>query len=200
VTFSLKRRKVKNYFIKGDLAKNSHILVPTRLTFCFIKKNVLTILHRGESMKTKYIIFNVFLLSVLISSNCFAQNINVHKYIGKTKAEVIKKYGNPVHQDNSNSAMLCMFYKSNSGSIIFVSDKDGVYQAEATETYAKEKDARNSIDAFISGSISDGFEVDSVTTSDFRLRKTGVKVDLQISENKLSNKFDVRVKANRTGI
>jgi len=149
-------------------------------------------------MKKYYLIFKLFFLSLLISISSFAQDINVHKYIGKSKSEVIKKYGAPVHQDNSNPAMMCMFYKSSGGNMIFVSDKDGVYQAETSVSYDKEKDAYSSLNAFISGSVSDGFNVDSVTTSDFQLQKTGVKVDLQIAENKLTKKFDIRVKAKRT--
>jgi hypothetical protein len=149
-------------------------------------------------MKTYYVIFKLFLALVLIPVSIFAQDIEVHKLIGKSQSDVIKEYGKPVHQDNSNPAMVCMFYKTNANSMIFVSDKDGVYQAEATATYNKEMEARSAIDDFISGSISDGYAVDSVTTSDFHLQKTGVKVDLQISENKLSKKFDIRVKANRS--
>jgi len=41
--------------------------------------------------------------------------------------------------------------------------------------------------------------VDTVSTSDFRLDKSGVKVDLQLYENKLSKKFEISVKANKTG-
>lgn len=150
-------------------------------------------------MKTKYSFFKLFFLSLSITISCLAQDINVHKYIGKNKSEVIKKYGNPVHQDNTNPSMMCMFYKSSSGNMIFVSDKDGVYQAEVSVSYIKENDARSSIDSFISISVSDGYQVDSVSTSDFYLQKSGVKVDLQISENKLSKKFEIKVKANRTG-
>ena len=149
-------------------------------------------------MKTDSFIFKLFFLFLFISGFSFAQDINVLKYIGKSKTEVIKKYGTPVHQDNSDPAMMCMFYKSSWGSMIFVSDKEGVYQAEVSATYDKEKEARSTIDSFISGSLSDGFAVDSVTTSDFQLHKTGVKADLQISENKLTRKYDIKVKANRT--
>ena len=148
-------------------------------------------------MKTCYFIFKVFLLSFSLSCS-FAQDISVHNYIGKSRSDVIKKYGTPVHQDNSNPSMICMFYKSGSNSMIFVADNDGIYQAEASASYDKEKDARSSLDTFISGSVLTGFTVDTVTTSDFHLNKTGVKVDLQISENKLSKKFDIRVKANKS--
>jgi hypothetical protein len=47
-------------------------------------------------------------------------------------------------------------------------------------------------------SIAYGFVVNSVTAPDFRFRNTGVKGDLQISENKFSEKCEIRVKANNT--
>ena len=60
-------------------------------------------------------------------------------YIGKKQSDVIKKYGNPVHQDNSNPDMLCMFYQSGTNSMIFVANAQGVYQAEANVSYSAEK-------------------------------------------------------------
>ncbi len=139
-----------------------------------------------------YILYFSF-FSILLN----AQNIQVHNMIGKKQSEVIKKYGNPVHKDVSNPEMQCMFYQTNISTMIFVSDADGVYQAEATKTFELESNARTEIDLFISDSRNNGFDVDSVTTSDFHLHKKGTKVDLQISENKLSKKFDIRVKANK---
>jgi fructose-1-phosphate kinase PfkB-like protein len=127
-----------------------------------------------------------------------AQDINVHFLIGKKQSEVIKKYGSPAHRDDSNPDMICMFYKTKLNTMIFVSNKDGVYQSEASKTYDAQTDAMKELDACIAGSVSNGFKVDSVTTLDFRLRKKGVKADLQLSENKLSNKFEIRVKANKT--
>jgi hypothetical protein len=188
---------VKKYFSKGDLSTHSRISVSSHPFFIFLKQFFSHFIKRG-TMKTRCIFFISFLTLILIPFTIFAQDIEVHKLIGKSKSDVIKKYGNPVHQDNSNPAMVCMFYKSSTKNMIFVSNKDGVYQAEATASYNNEKDARSAIDDFISGSTSDGYAVDSVTTSDFHLQTTGVKVDLQISENKLSKKFDIRVKANRS--
>lgn len=148
-------------------------------------------------MKYFKIIFLSILYLTFFSVILIAQNIHVHNMIGKKQSEVIKKYGNPVHKDSSNPAMLCMFYQTNISTMIFVSDADGVYQAEATKTFEMETKARTEIDLFILDSRKNGFDVDSVTTSDFHLHKKGTKVDLQISENKLSKKFDIRVKANK---
>jgi hypothetical protein len=149
-------------------------------------------------MKTKNIFFVSYLLICLTPVLLSAQDISVHKFIGKTRNDVIKKYGNPVHQDNSDPNMMCMFYQTKTNRMIFVSDKDGVYQSEATVNYDTEARARNAVDDFISGSIADGFAVDTVSINDFELSKTGVKADLQISENKITKNFDVNVKANRS--
>jgi hypothetical protein len=149
-------------------------------------------------MSTKKIFFVSFLLICLIPVLLSAQDISVHKFIGKTKADVIRKYGNPVHQDNSNPAMICMFYQTKTNRMIFVSNKNGVYQSEATANYDTESKARNAVDNFISSSVEDGFAVDTVTINDFELSKTGVKADLQISENKITKNFDVNVKARRS--
>jgi hypothetical protein len=128
----------------------------------------------------------------------YSQSIEVHNLIGKPRSEVIKKYGNPVHKDESNPAMICMFYKSKTTSMIFVSDKNGVYQAEATKSCDDQKNARSDIDSFISNSVKNGFTVDTVSVNDFELQKKGAKVDLQLSENKIAKNYEIRVKANRT--
>lgn len=149
-------------------------------------------------MKTINFFFKAVVIILFLSFISNAQDIKVHNYIGKKKADVVKEYGNPVHQDNSNPEMVCMFYKTASKSYIFVSNKEGVYQAEATASYNSETEARKKIDDFISTSLSNNFSVDTVSVSDFHLQSTGVKVDLQISENKLSKKYDIRVKATKS--
>ena len=135
---------------------------------------------------------------MLLTLNVYAQDINVHTVIGKNQSEVVKKFGNPVHKDNSNPEMVCMFYKGNNRTIVFVADKDGIYQAEATATFDNEQTARNKVDDFILLSLTDEFTTDTVSVSDFHLHKKGVKVDLQLAENKISKKYEIRVKANRS--
>src|SRR3970282_218730 len=134
-------------------------------------------------LKIFYLLLFLLLCNALIIK---AQDLNVHFLIGKKQSEVIKKYGNPVHRDDSNPEMICM------------SNKDGIYQSEASKTYEIKNDVIKELDDCIARSLSNGFGVDSVTTSDFRLRKKGVKADLQMIENKLSNKFEIRVKANKS--
>jgi hypothetical protein len=149
-------------------------------------------------MKTRYCFFFIFFLISLVPGLLTAQDISVHKFIGKPKSDVIKKYGNPAHQDNSNPDMMCMFYQTKTNRMIFVSDKNGVYQSESTANFNSETSARKAVDELIKNSVADGFAVDTVSANDFQLHKTGVKTDLQISENKITKNFDVSVKAHRS--
>ena len=149
-------------------------------------------------MKTRKAFSVLFLLILLFPVLIYSQDISVHKFIGKTKSDVIKAYGNPVHQDNINPAMVCMFYQTKTKRMIFVSDQDGVYQSEATASYNTEEKARVEVDAFISGSVEEGFSVDTVSINDFQIYKTGIKADLQLNENKITKKFDLRIKARRS--
>lgn len=149
-------------------------------------------------MKTRNYFFVSFSLMCLIPVLLSAQDISVHKFIGKTKADVIKKYGNPVHQDNSNPDMMCMFYQTKTNRMIFVSNKDGVYQSETTVNYDSEASARKAIEDLMKNSIADGFAVDSISVNDFQVHKTGVKADVQMTENKITKNFDVSVKAHKS--
>jgi hypothetical protein len=149
-------------------------------------------------MKTRNYFFVSFFLMCLIPVLLSAQDISVHKFIGKTKADVIKKYGNPAHQDNSNPDMMCMFYQTKTNRMIFVSNRDGVYQSEATINYSSEENARTAVDELIKKSVADGFAVDSVSVNDFQIHKSGVKADVQMTENKITKNFDVSVKAHKS--
>jgi hypothetical protein len=149
-------------------------------------------------MKTRNYFFVSFSLMCLVPNLLSAQDISVHKFIGKAKSDVIKKYGNPVHQDNSNPDMMCMFYQTKTNRMIFVSDKGGVYQSESTTNYSSEVNARNAVDELIKISMADGFAVDSVSVNDFQIHKPGVKADVQMTENKITKNFDVSVKAHKS--
>ena len=89
-------------------------------------------------MKINNLIFKYFLFSAIITCLSIAQDISVHNFIGKSQKDVVKKYGKPVHKDNSNPEMICSFYKSGSNTMIFVADKKGIYQAEASKSYDTE--------------------------------------------------------------
>lgn len=142
--------------------------------------------------------FVSFFLVCLFPVLLIAQDISVQYLIGKSKSDVIKKYGNPAHQDNSDPNMMCMFYQTKTTRMIFVSNKEGIYQSEATINYGTEAKAKNVVDDCIRSSLADGFKVDTVSVNDFQLYKSGIKASLQMSENKITKSFDVSVKANKS--
>lgn len=143
-------------------------------------------------------IFSCMLLIFLINLSLHPQDINVHFMIGKKQSDVIKKYGNPVHKDDSNPEMICMFYKNKLNTMIFVTNKTGVYQCEVLKVYESKNNALSELDECITSSINAGFAIDSVTANDFRLRKKGARADLQMSENVLTKKFELKIKANKS--
>lgn len=150
-------------------------------------------------MKTKKKLLASLFLIWLFPFFIVAQDISVHNMIGKKQSDVIKKYGNPVHRDKSNPAMDCMFYKTKNIRLTFVANQEGVFQAEANASYSTKKQAKNTLDDFITRSITSDFIVDTVSTEDFTLIKEGVSVDLQLFENKIKKNYEIRVKANKMG-
>ena len=149
-------------------------------------------------MKILKIIILLLILICLLSGKLIAQDINIYNMIGKKLTEVIRIYGTPIHQDKNNPDMVCTFYKGDDGSMSFVSDKNGVYQAETYKSYSSSGAARSDIDRSISKAISGGFICDTVSVDDFQLTKSGVKSTLQLNNNKITKKTDVHAKAVKT--
>ena len=149
-------------------------------------------------MKVFKILLFLVILLCLLSGKLIAQDINIYGTIGKKLSEVIKIYGNPIHQDKSNPAMVCTFYKGQDGTMTFVSDNAGVYQSETFISYKSSAEARSDIDKSISKAIANGFKCDTVSVDDFELTKKGVLSTLQVSNNRITKKTDVHAKAVRT--
>lgn len=144
--------------------------------------------------------FNFFLIFSLLfvsGTALIAQDMNIHKMIGKKQNEVIQKYGQPKHKDESTPTMICLFYKTENQNMIFVSDENGVYQAELTKVYDLQEGSRKDLDELIKTYVADQFKVDTVSVNDFKIFKEGVSSTIQVSENKITNKYEVRVKANK---
>jgi hypothetical protein len=146
-------------------------------------------------MKIIKIIIEIIVIFLLLTIALAAQGLNVHMMIGKSQGDLIRLYGKPIHQDNSDPSMVCMFYEGDNFRYIFVSDANGVYQSEGYNSYNTENSARSELDDFISNSISNGFKVDTVSSTAFQLQKPGVSADLQLIKNEISKKFEVNVKA-----
>ena len=149
-------------------------------------------------MKTSCLFKSVFvLLFFLVYQSVYLQDLNVQKTIGKTMDYVISKYGKPAHQDVSNKSMQCVFYKSKTSQSVFVADQDGVYQAESSMCYDKQSSAKNALLDLVNSCKTSGYQVDTVNTSEYNLYAGGVKLNASLFENNLSNKYEVKVKANR---
>ena len=112
---------------------------------------------------------------------------------------MIKKYGNPAHQDNSNPDMMCMFYQTKTNRMIFVSNKDGVYQSESTANFRIPKPVQErQLMILLKIQLQMDLLWILVSANDFQLHKTGVKADVQMTENKITKNFDVSVKAHKS--
>ncbi len=128
----------------------------------------------------------------------FSQDVKVHKLIGKNLETVISKYGKPAHQDRSNPAMECIFYKTQTYQLVFVADNQGVFQAEASKVYNDKSSAINSLDKMISECIAEGCNPDTINAHEFGLQGGGFKANLSLFENTYSKKYEIKVKANRS--
>ncbi|MFA3784065.1 hypothetical protein ABRY23_13475 [Melioribacteraceae bacterium 4301-Me] len=134
-----------------------------------------------------------------LNNTLFAQDVAVCKLIGKSNSDVIKKYGKPIHQDLSNPEMQCLFYQTKDYRLVFVSNKDGVYQAEGELKYNSKENANAVIHSFLTECISDSLLVDTVNTSEYNVKGKNFKMNISLYENNFSKKYEVRVKANRVG-
>lgn len=139
--------------------------------------------------------FVLFLLLPLIS---LSQSIEVHLLIGKNMDEVIKEFGKPAHQDRSNPSMECVFYKTSNHQKVFVADKAGVYQAEATKFFPNKPDAIKEINKIISSAKKKGFISDTLSITEYFLHRKGAAMDLILYENVGSQKFEIRAKARKS--
>ncbi len=145
-------------------------------------------------------ISKVLFLFVVFAFSLYAQDISIQDMIGKSKDAVLNKYGKPVFMDDSNSEMLCMFYKTNGTDITFVSDNKGIFQAEARAAYTNEKSAKSVLDDFLKKALAEKYSIDTLEANAFTLQGTGVKVELQLLRNPITKKYNLNVKARRYGL
>ncbi len=128
-----------------------------------------------------------------------AQEISICKLIGKSTNEVIRQYGKPIHQDMSNPAMQCMFYKTKDYQLVFVANKEGVYQAEGNLSYGSKRNAGKAITGFLSDCGEKGMKIDTVNADEFNVDGDNFKMNIVLFQNTSSNKYEIKVKANRSG-
>ena len=146
--------------------------------------------------KSRFWILIVPLLFFASTNN--AQDIKVHEMIGKTVDQVIANYGKPAHQDRSNPAMECVFYKTKKHQIVFVANESGVFQAEGSNYYNSKSSAEKAMSKLIAKCVKGGFTSDTLNVAEFNLHKTGIDMNLSLFENTYSKKYELKVKANKT--
>lgn len=139
-------------------------------------------------------IFTLFLI-VLSLEYSIPQSLDVQSLIGKQLKDVIAKYGNPVHQDNSMPSMICLFYKS--PTMVFVADETSVYQAEITQEYPTDEARKTDLDDLINSSIKKGFISDTLSNNKIVMTKPGIKTDIDLINLKERSLFEIKVKAVR---
>ena len=140
----------------------------------------------------------LFFSLMMLTSSIPAQDLNVYDMIGASRNEVIKKFGKPVHQDNSIPSMVCLFYKTPEFSLTFVIGTEGVTQLEENINYGSEKEAGEVLNKIISGSLEKNYAIDTVSAMAYQITKQGVSADLQIYSDQISKKFTINLKVKRS--
>lgn len=149
-------------------------------------------------MKTSWLFISVFVLNQIIPSPNISQNLKVYQIIGKKIDFVISKFGKPAHQDRSNPNMQCIFYKTNNSQSVFVSDNEGVFQAECSYNYSSKSSANVELNNFLTKCKNEGYEIDTINSAEYDLSSSGVKINATLFENNFSKKYEIKVKANKS--
>jgi len=150
-------------------------------------------------MKTSWFLKSVFvLLFFFFIHSALSQDLNTYKMIGKSMNFTISKYGKPAHKDLSNKSMQCVFYKSKKYQTVFVANNEGVFQCESSVCYNKKSTASSKLASFIRNCINEGYQVDTVNVAEYNLNGKGKKLNISLFENTYSNKYEVKIKANKS--
>ena len=147
-------------------------------------------------MKKYFVILQIISGVISFPAGIYSQ-CDMHNYIGKSQAELIKSLGKPAYIDDSNKSMVMIFYKSPGMNKSFVADKNGIYQAEATQSFNSEKSCKATLNKYISDMINKGFTVDTISVSEFQSSKSGVSCDFRYELNSISKKYEISFSAHR---
>lgn len=139
-----------------------------------------------------------FFISYLLCNGVEAQSLKYCKMLGKTYKEVTEIYGNPTYGDNSNPDMQWFFYQFGNDRITFVSNQTGVYQVQADISCSNEKDAMKKLSELLKSCTSFEYAVDTVNASSYKIKGTGLLVDLYTVQNTSSGSYNIKYKANKT--
>lgn len=148
-------------------------------------------------MKTIKIILIVLFGAGFFAENNFAQDLNAYKFIGKTIEDVRNNYGKPMHIEDSNPSMVCMFYKKNNDTMTFVSDENSIFQADALVFYEDKNAALTELNKVINTANQQNFVTDTLSSTEFKLDTEGVAFDLALVKNPNLDKHEITVHAKR---
>ena len=150
-------------------------------------------------MKTSWFLKSVFvLLFFSFIDSVYSQDLNTYQMIGKSMDYAISKYGKPAHKDLSNKSMQCVFYKTKTYQTVFVANEGGVFQCESSVCYNKKSVARSNLSDLINKCKKEGYQIDTVNVAEFNLYGKGTKLNISLFENTFSNKYEVKIKANKS--
>lgn len=127
----------------------------------------------------------------------YSQSVPVYEMIGKRVSSVTNTYGKPAHSDKSDPTLECMFYQTQTLRMVFVADKDGVFQAESTRSLNSSGSAKSHLDEIIRGCLAKEMTVDTLNAEDFKAVGDNVKAEITLFQNSYSKKYEVRVKATK---
>ncbi|MBU2491823.1 MAG: hypothetical protein KJ571_04300 [Bacteroidetes bacterium] len=145
-----------------------------------------------NSKKVKY-----FILLLLIPTSFLAQDKPVYDIIGEKISKVAATYGKPTYHDKSSPEMECIFYKGKTNRMVFVGNKDGIYQAEMCTTITEKSTAKNVFDRIITKSISEGFKADTLNAEVINLKRPGTEMDLSLFNNTYAKQYEINLKAKK---
>lgn len=139
----------------------------------------------------------LFLLLLLIPTSFLAQDKPVYDLIGKNISDVPLTYGKPTYYDKSSPEMECIFYKAKTNRMVFVGNKEGIFQAEMCTTITTEGAAKKVFDRIITRSIKEGFRADTLSVDVINLKRPGTEMDLSLFNNTYAKQFEINLKAKK---
>jgi len=150
-------------------------------------------------MKTRLFFFNcLILLIIAFPQISHSQETSLCEMIGKKTSTVISKYGKPQHHDKSSPSAECIFYQKKNVRYAFIADKAGIYQLQVDYSYNSENEAYKAIDKFLSECGLKSLQVDTVNNGDYKIRGSGLKMELILFQNTYAGKYEVKLKAEKT--
>ena len=162
-----------------------------------IPVTIFLIKKAGGDMKR--LIIPAAIIFLFAFSTISAQNQPIYKMIGKNCSEVKKIYGKPKKHDASNKSMECVFYKNKFSRMVFVGNESGVFQAELNRSFSSKEKAESFFEDYLSNCEKDGFKKDSIDVYEYDFRKSGKRVNISMFHNRMKKKYEVGVKAKKSG-